>query len=206
MQILLLTVIGLLGCTLAARLGRQFLICALIINLLSVGLFAQRLVPIVGYVTNITNVSYALTVFCSAILCEKFIFAKRMEPFYLGAFSLILFTILSQIIIAGDPTYIIVHAAPRNALAGFIGFSCAMGFFVSFWPLLNMPLWLKYMVLVVLTQALDSVLFFPIALGGILPVAKIIEIGTIGFVLKIVIGICSVPFLYIATRSKSLPS
>ena len=208
MTIYLLALADFLACTLAAKLGRQYVMAALILNLLAVGIFAQKIITIFGYDTNISNACYAATVFCMAIICEKYKEHSKSEAFLVGLFSLLLFTMISQIIVHGDSGSLatVFHATPRNSLAGFVGYTVAMGFFVQFWDILFMPVWMKYILLLIMIQSLDSILFFVIAFYGILSPNKLIEIGTIGFMVKIVIGICSVPFLYIATRSKSLPS
>ena len=204
MIILFLALADFLACTLAAKLGRQYVMAALILNLLAVGIFAQQLVTVFGFTTNISNVCYASTVFCMAILCEKYKEYPKKEAFLVGLFSLLFFTALSQIIVYGNSGILaqVFSFTPRNSLAGFVGYSVAMGFFVSFWDVLFMPVWMKYIFLVILIQALDSILFFVIAFYGILSPDKIIEVATIGFMLKVVIGIASTPLLYLSTLRK----
>jgi uncharacterized PurR-regulated membrane protein YhhQ (DUF165 family) len=65
-------VAALLFVFLAARLGREWLLCSIIANLLLVAVFGAKLISLWGFVTNVGNVPYACVFLATDFLLERY--------------------------------------------------------------------------------------------------------------------------------------
>ena len=65
-------------------------------------------------------------------------------------------------------------------------------------------LWLRAIVVTLSAQAIDSVLFFSMAFTGTLPSEAVFEILLVGYVIKVLIGTVSIPFMYLSFKLKKI--
>jgi queuosine precursor transporter len=189
---------------LAYFLGRKYVRTLVIVNLVLVAVFAREMIDVFGYTTNLPNIYYSGVVLSMMILCERFGEVSSRSSILMGFLALATFAMLSQaglaIGISGGPFEEILEYSPRNAAASFIAYLVSMFFLIGFWSTIPMDLLGKGLVSIVLVQFIDSILFFTLAFSGVLPPMQVLQAMTIGFLLKVALGVISLPFLYICTK------
>jgi uncharacterized integral membrane protein (TIGR00697 family) len=58
-------------------------------------------------------------------------------------------------------------------------------------------LWLRSLVAILISQAVDTFIFTAIFLGGVLPMHELIKTGILGYAIKVVVGFLDTPLLYL---------
>lgn len=194
-----------------------------------VGLFIW--VAIVAVIANIEVVKcvdiFAMPVtlgnalFCSIslatdILNERYGGQDARKSAWIGFLSLITLVVLSQISLlflpndfdfASDALRTIFSTTPRLCLASLSCFllSNILDTYVFAWLKKNCRfLWVRVNISTLISQILDSFLFFFIAFSFTLPVTEILTLGLTCYIVKVIITMCDTPFIYLSRNIKPL--
>ncbi len=197
---------------LAYRYGREWVYATIIVNLLLISLFGAKLITVFGYVTNTGNVFYAAAFFAVYLLLGRSI-AEGVRGVWIGALSIAFFVVLVQGIILLDPIPesleiaraldLLLASATRIAVASVIAFLIAQYVNILFFTFWNeqengVHWWFRAVVVVMVAQLIDSVIFFSIAFLGTVPTDIAAQSMITGYLIKIAIGFAAVPILYLA--------
>ena len=195
----------------AARLGSNWLLGTVAINLILISVFGSLLIDLFGFVTNAGNGFYASVFLATHFLLERHGREMGLKVIWFGLGGLLLFTILAQLTIRLTPiaesqNYILAASfifdlSTRVTLASIIAYIFAQYINIYIYEWLRLKtrarhLWVRTNVANFFGQAVDSLLFFSIAfpdLAGPILVQAIL----IGFVVKVIIGLFGTPFLYL---------
>lgn len=209
-----------LGFVLAAfMLGRSWLYASIILNLTLISILGQKIVSLWGYSTNVGNVFYVSVVFALFLIMEHFGRTAAIRALWLSAGVVAAGMTFMQITLpmqspepflaSADLLSQALVVAPRFAFASITAFLIAQN--VCIWLYLyqreeidHLHWWLKAAAVILLVQLLDSLIFFTIAFWGIIPSAAVVEGITAGYVIKSILGLLTIPLLYLSHRLRHL--
>jgi queuosine precursor transporter len=203
---------------LALGFGLELVLGVIGVNLILISTFWAKTILIFGFTTNIGNIFYATTFFAIQLLVERYDKRTAIRGIWSGIFALFVFVIISQM--ALNFGEIIVSSSVNNVFREIFGgglrLALAIGipFLVAQYVQVNVyekiqrwtgrpRLWLRSGGATISGQFIDSILFFSIAFLGRVPDSLVIEMMLVGFFLKVVIGILSIPFLYFSRVIKT---
>lgn len=207
----LATLVGVIAVFIAAQLGREWLLGTIAVNLLLIGIFGAKLISIFGFVTNAGNVFYACVFLATHFLIERHGMKLGWQTIWFGTGFVLFFTLMSQIAVNynGSPLSDTINSAnatffsfsPRIVIASVLAYFFAqyVNVTVFLWVREKTKgrfLWLRSNGANILSQLVDSLLFFSIAfvdLSGPLLVQAIL----IGWFLKSLVVLVGTPFLYV---------
>ena len=214
-EILLLTTIifDLAFVLLSLRFGKSGVICTVVVNVILVNVFGNKLISLFGFTTNSGNVFYASTFLAANILAEQFGKKDVTKAIWVGFLGFIMFVMIGQFTIRfiGDPLsetmntalYTVFQAAPRIAFASIVAYICSQ--YTNAYVFLALKakhgkklLWLRNGISVLIAQVVDSLFFFIIAFFDKISIELLIQVMLFGFILKVIIGLISTPFLYLS--------
>jgi len=207
---LLITLLDLAFVLLAWRFGREWVFVTIAVNIILVATFGPKLVPVFGYVTNVTNVCYATIFLATNILNEHFGKSEAYKSVWLGFLGLALFVIMSQFVLdftavedgaASDAMDALFAGTPRVAAASFVAYLIAQNLAVWLYDRIrkwtgSRLIWLRGTISPIVAQFVDSVIFFGLAFGGTVPNEALVAIILIGWAVKAVIALIHAPFIY----------
>ena len=192
-----------------------FLRYATVINLILVGLTASKLADFGIGVSNVASLFYAAVFLSQFILIKEFgsKVARATVPVALTAVTSLL---LLRFFLANVPTvagneamsnaYLqLASNAPTIAVASFVAFYAAQQVMILATEKLSyFPTWIQYLSVCFLAQIVDSLIFFPVAFtSGDLPFdIHVLQIGAVGFVVKILFVIISVPIVWVLVKEE----
>lgn len=215
----ILSVIGLFAVASVANFGRTWLYGCIIANLLFISVFGSKLVTFYGFTTNVGNVFYACVFFAIYLLIEHYGAAAARRAIWIGFLAVILFIIASQIVISLEGSLLsattdqairtLFEYAPRLAFASVISFTITQYFNIWLYATLRAKtghrlLWLRVAASVLSAQALDSILFFSIAFAGTLSSPEFTHVLWVGYGIKVLIGLASIPLMYLSFKLKKI--
>jgi uncharacterized integral membrane protein (TIGR00697 family) len=190
--------------------GRRWLQASIVINLILISVFGAKLISIFGIITNVGNIFYAAVFFAGQLLVEHYGKNEGKKSVWLGFASLVLFVIVGQLTVryagipdasgASEAIATLFKFTPRIAAASMLAYLCAQSLNLWLYSRLRSKnkfgIWYRSIVSIFAGQAIDSLLFFSIAFWGTVPQSTFFETMLAGFVVKFVLGVISVPFLY----------
>jgi uncharacterized integral membrane protein (TIGR00697 family) len=209
--IVLMIVLDLFFVLCMVRFAKAGLTTAVVVNLMLVAIFGAKLISVFGGVTNAGNIFYVAAGTAVAIVTEHHGRKEGYRLILAGFGSMLGFLVLSQLAIqfSGIPEVeaisgamnSIFHLVPRVALASLVAYAISQYLNVTIFDRLHtIPglefLWRRTLIAGSLSQLVDSILFFTIAFAGLYSPAVFFEIMLVGFLVKLVVVVCSVPFLY----------
>ncbi len=209
-----ITVVDLFFVLFAWRLGKEWLIVTIVVNVILVSTFAAKLIPIFGLVTNVSNTFYAAIFIATDILTEHH--GKRVgyRSIWTGFLGLVLFVVMGQAVLqfAAIPDsgiagamQTVFSAVPRIAAASFIAYVIAQSFDVWFFHFIHEKtghgkLWLRNNLSTVVSQLIDSVVFFSLAFAGRVPFLTLVNIIFTGYLVKLIVATMDTPFIYLSYK------
>lgn len=198
---LALTVLGIP--TLASRMGLKSISVSNILFMLLVPLAGAPMISVYGFESNLGNFFYAAVVLGVAY---KAWFHGKQEAIrcinYIFFANVILFLILN--VVHYSVGISIYDTSTRIALASFASFLVGQRMLVHLLSQFRShSMYVVMPTVMVLVQAVDSVLFFPMAFGYVLPFGTIVTIAVNGFLIKSALALLSVPFLYVSTYGRN---
>lgn len=189
----------------------------IVVNLLLISVFGQKLIEVWGFVTNVGTVYYASVFFAIYLLLENGTRAHVIRALSIGALSVAAFTVLLVLVVAmqSHPETATLDAmmrgvfgnAPRFALASLAGFVLAQVinttlYLTSREEPAQIHWWLRSLVIMLIAQLVDSIVFFTIAFWGVVATPLVAESMAVGYVVKVLIGALSLPLIYMSGRLK----
>jgi queuosine precursor transporter len=195
--------------------GRHWLMATIPINLILITIFGSKIISLFGFVTNAGNSFYACVFFATHILVERYGKEAGYKTIWFGAIVMLFFVAMAQLayMYTGFGSSIVVNRAsdmlfqfvPRIALASLTGYVVAQYFNVSVYAWLKRvthgrKLWLRKNATNVVTQFIDSFLFFTIAFFGVLTPGLLLESMLVGWIVKVAVGFMATPALYLVAN------
>lgn len=195
----------------ASRMGRDWLFGYIGINLILIGVFGAKLIPLFGFVTNVGNVFYACVFLATHFLIERHGKNMAWQTIWFGIGSVIFFTVMSQFTIyyhgsslsdaINNASATLFSFSPRIVLASILAYAFAQYVNIAVFSWIRGRtngkfLWLRSNGANIIGQLVDSMLFFSIAfidLSGPLLLQAILT----GWLLKSLVVLGGTPFLYL---------
>ncbi|MBX4191943.1 queuosine precursor transporter [Candidatus Parcubacteria bacterium] len=210
MLLLGLSLVFFLATAWSARFGKAWLYAVVVINLLFVSLFGAKLISVFDQTTNAGNIFYAVVFFATYLLIENYSTQTARHSIYIGLFGVALFLIASRVIVT--LTTLPESALADQAIASLviltpnIAFASVVAFFIAshaniliydHFRTLQYPLVVGLLIALSAAQCIDSLIFFSLAFSDKLASGVLFETMWVGFTLKVVLGIISIPFIYL---------
>lgn len=210
---LIATLVDLAFVLFAWRMGKQWLFLVIAVNLMFTSIFGPKLITLFGYVVSVTGITYSAIFIGTDILTEHHGKKDGYKSIWIGFFGLVMLLAISQLIILFEPFEVsqtvsdnmtgLFGAIPRIMLASFTAYLIAQHFDVWFYHFIHTKtggrfLWLRNNGSTIVSQALDSVLFFTVAFYGTLPDEKLIELVISGYIMKVIVAALDTPFIYLS--------
>lgn len=201
----------------ASRLGKSWLIGAIVLNLLLISVFGAKLVSVFGFVTNSGNVFYAAVFFATQLLVERYGVHEAHRSILLGTFSILFFILMSQLIILTQgraetqavnlAIETLFHQAPRIAFASLIAYVISSLINIELFDLIKVKTkgrfaWLRLNLSNITGQLADSLIFFTVAFFGMVSPQTFLQTLIVGFLLKVGAGGLTTPFFYFDIRAR----
>lgn len=195
----------------AFRMGKEWVFAAIAANLIMVNLTGAKLVPVFGVVASASAVMYAAIFLATDILSEHYGKKAGYQSIWVGFGVTILFVAVTQLVVLfntipdtlalSEAMRTVLEASPRIAVAGLFAYIVSQNFDVWFYHFIHEKtgprfLWLRNNLSTVVSQFIDSILFFGIAFWGILPFAVLVQLILTGYVAKLVVALFDTPFIY----------
>ncbi len=198
----------------AWRMGKEWLVATIVMNLILVSTFGPKIISIFGFETSLANVFYASIFIATDILTEHHGKKEGYRSIWIGFLCLFGFVIFGQMVLqfeAIEQTTAVSGAMDtlfgavlRISIASFIAYAIAQSFDIWFFHWLmektgrDRLLWLRNCGSTLTSQFIDSMIFFPLAFAGLVPLPILINIVITGYVLKSMIALFDTPFLYMS--------
>ncbi len=202
------------------QFGKEGLVAGLIGNLFLVSMLGAELVEVFGFTTNIANVFYAPALITFAIAIEKGVKAPT-RLVWIGFFGLLLVITLSGIVqnfhgaeasqTFNDAIQLVLIRIPRVAFASLAAYLLASYLFISLYARFrrrvgDAGLWFRLLAVSFLAQAIDSIIFFAIAFGGLIGSETLFQTMWAGLALKVFVVALSIPFFYASNAIRIAPN
>jgi len=179
----------------------------------------SKCVDMFGLSVTLGNVVYSTCFLATDILSEIYGGKEARKAVRIGFFSMVVFTILTQIDLlfvpnsqdfVNDAMHTIFGFMPRLCIASLLTYfiSNTLDTYLYDWIRKKFPedkfLWLRNNGSTMISQLVDSVLFTMIAFVGIYSWKVIIDLTIVTYAIKFVVAFLDTPFLYIAKKIKSI--
>jgi queuosine precursor transporter len=196
-----------------SRLGKAWLVAAIVLNIILISTFGAKLVTLFGFTTNTGNVFYAAVFFSTQLLVERYGRKEGYKSIWIGATSIIFFILMAQLTIlteglpqtagVNQAMETLFEAAPRIALASLLAYIFSQLVNINLYDYLKTKTrgtrpYLRLNISNIAGQLVDSVIFFTIAFYGSLSPVIFFQTLITGFILKVIVGVISTPFLYMS--------
>lgn len=206
---ILSVVVNIVFIFIAARKGIEWLLGAISANLILVGIFGAKLITIFGLTTNVGNIFYACVFLATHFIIERYGRKVGQKTIWYGLMFILFFVAMSwfatQLIgistnKVGDNSMGMSFSV-RLIVASMLGYVFSQCVNIAVYDRIKIWtngkfLWLRSNCANIISQFLDSVLFFSIAffdLSGPVLVQTILA----GWIIKIVVVAMGTPFLYL---------
>jgi uncharacterized integral membrane protein (TIGR00697 family) len=204
---------------LANRLGKEWVVLTIVVNLILVSVLGAKVVTAFGLVTNAGNVFYAGVFLAIQLLVERYGRKEGWQAVRMGFGAIAFFLVMSSITqfqtsvgtsapsVGADAAIATLFGfVPRIAFASVTAFLAAQVVNVMVYDDMRQRmgrrhLWLRSFMATVAGQLVDSVIFFYLAFSGVLPPDILLETLIVGFLVKTMVGVLCIPVLY-ASRPK----
>jgi conserved hypothetical integral membrane protein len=199
----------------AFRLGVNFLISIIIANLLLVSVTAPKVGSAFGFVLSPQSIFYA-SIFLGTDLLSEFHGKKTaLKAVWGGFIALIVLAILSQLSIMftpiepasafGEAMNTTLGATWRIALASFVAYGISQNLDVWLFHFIKektggKKLWLRNNLSTMISQFVDTIIFFPIAFFGVMP--EIVQVMITAYIIKLIVAFFDTPFMYLGKMIK----
>lgn len=208
-----IVIIDLALALLAFRSGRPMLIAFIVTNLLLVTVFAGKVVSVFGFATTVAGPFYAAIFLATDALTEKWGEKAGYRSVWIGFCSLGVFVLLGQLSLFIEPVEFsqnlhdsmksVFDTSLRIFIASIIGYVVSQNLDVWLFHKISEVtggkfLWLRNNLSTIVSQFVDSILFFSIAFYGVLP--NWFEVAIVGYVAKLLIALLDTPFLYLTKK------
>ncbi len=192
------------------RHDRSWLYAYITANLILVSSLGSKLIPLFGFITNSGNIFYLAVTVAIVLLVERYGRDDAYRGIWIGTSAIFFFLLMTQIVLSKEGTVatrstdealaLVFDRNLRVGLASVFAFLVAQHINISLFDWLRRKthghhLWLRFNVSNIVTQVIDSILFFSIAFLNIIPLPALIVTAAVGCGMKIVAGMLAAPFL-----------
>lgn len=193
--------------------GKLLLYPLLLLNLLLIPIFGQKVVDIFGITTNGGNLFFATAMIALAILIEKYGKSELRNIlgyslFVMGGYASLSF-ISSYIVGKNEISEVINQVfsfSPRIMIASWLSFIASAWVFTTvftfFKERFKSALMFRVLNSIIIAQFIDSVLFFSFAFWGSIPAREVAIMLLYGFLVKIAASIALIPVVYFGIKKK----
>lgn len=201
------------------KYGKEWLKVLIVANLILVQLSAVKNVEIFGVVANASAVFYASIFLATDIITEhwgKKEGYRSVKKAFLAVIFLLGFGSLLRLFVPIEVTGvtqafdILFAAIPRIIIASLIAYLVAQNFDIWFYHYIRTKtkgkyLWLRNNGSTLVSQLIDSILFFGIAFYGVVP--NVLSLILTGYFAKLIVALFDTPFIYLSYKllGKPLP-
>ncbi len=194
---------------LASYLGRSWLIAFMVTNLICVNILSAKAVNIFGFDTTMGTFFYAAVFLSTDILTERHSKNAGAQAVYIGFFSIFVFHLIAQSsrLVQPMPNASEVHESLdllfsptfRIMIASVVAYFISQRFDVWLYHKIKVlskdrRVWLRNNGSTMVSQLLDSIIFFGIAFVG--QGYNIFEMILTGYVVKLFASLLDTPFMY----------
>ncbi len=195
---------------LALRYGIAGLTGLLVANIILVSALGSRIISLFGFVTNAGNVFYGCAFFAGIMIAEHFGRKEAYKSVWIGFLGLVLFVVMGEftaryVLSMGlsntdQAINTLFRAVPRVALGSMTAYIIAQNINIYIFSTIRKKTGAQLISLRTIASSLagqfvDSIVFFSIAFAATLPFHLLLQAMLTGFVVKVSIGVLSVPFL-----------
>lgn len=199
--------------------SRSWLLITIVVNLLLITILGPKIVSLWDFSTNVGNVYYAAAFFAIYLLLENESKAYVFRTMLMSSASVIFFSVLLMFALGteSDPSSAVtgqlldaaLGTVPRIALASLFGFVVAQSLNIALYASVEDEAdtgqwWMRHIVLLMVAQLVDSIIFFTIAFWGVVATDAIVESMMVGYAIKVAIGIACAPLVYMNRRRESV--
>ncbi len=172
-----------------------------------------KCVDIFGLALTLGNVTYGSIFLATDILNENYGQKYAQKGVFLGFFSLVIFTVFTQVDLLYTPSIndfahnsmkTLFSLTPRICCASMSAYLISNSLDVilykkikDFFPS-DKFLWFRNNGATMISQLADTVLFTLIAFFGVFSLKTVFELCITTYILKLIIALCDTPFLYLA--------
>ena len=202
---------------LALRYGVAGLTGMLVTNIILVSALGSKIITLFGFVTNVGNVFYACAFFAGIMIAEHYGRKEAYKSVWIGFLSLLLFVVMGEFTarygLSGglsntdQAIKTLFLAVPRIALGSMAAYLIAQNINIYVFSAIKKKtgaklIWLRTIASSLAGQFVDSIVFFSIAFAATLPFKILLQAMLTGFVIKVLVGVLSVPFLRLSYSLK----
>ncbi len=196
----------------ASKTDKERLYSLIIIFLFLISIVGGKVVEFFGHQTNTGNIFYASVFLATYFLVERYGTREGVRSIFVGVTAVVFFSVLLQLtlMLISSPGSVAFNnalaaafaPAPRLALASLVAYMLSQTLNVYLYAALKKyfeerQLWLRANISNVLSQLLDSAVFFSIAFFGVVPTENVADILLTGFVIKVAFMLIASPLLYL---------
>ncbi len=178
-----------------------------------------KTIELFGLTATLGNIMYGTLFLVTDALGEKYGLKDAKKAVYLGIFSLLATVIIMQVVLlfqpsgddfAQDALVTIFGLLPRIALGSLTAYALAQLFDVHIFNYLKVrqgdgrKLYLRNILSTLASQALDTLVFVPIAFLGVFPLSVVLEIALTTYLIKVLVAALDTPFVYWIRHIKPL--
>ena len=172
-----------------------------------------KCVDIFGMPLTLGNITYGSIFLATDILSEKYGIKDAKKGVFIGFFSLLTLTLLTQIDIlfvpnnedfAQEAMKTLFTLTPRICFGSMVAYLISNSLDIYLYEKIKnispngKYIWLRNNTATMTSQLIDTIIFTFIAFGGIFPLITVLELCFTTYILKLIIALCDTPFLYIA--------
>ena len=205
---------------LALRYGVAGLTGLLVANIILVSALGSKIISLFGFVTNVGNVFYACAFFAGIMIAEHYGKKEAYKSVWIGFLSLVLFVVMGEFTAryglssglssTDQAIKTLFMAVPRIALGSMTAYLIAQNINIYVFSAVKKKTGMRLIGLRTIAgslagQLVDSIVFFSIAFATTLPFKLLIQAMLTGFVVKVSVGVLSVPFLRLSYFLKPIP-
>lgn len=178
-----------------------------------------KTIELFGLTATLGNIMYGTLFLVTDALGEKYGLKDAKKAVYLGIFSLLATVVIMQMVLlfmpssedfAQESLLTIFGLLPRIALGSLTAYAIAQLFDVHIFNYLKVrqgdgrKLYLRNILSTLASQALDTLIFVPIAFLGVFPVTVVLEIALTTYLIKVLVAALDTPFVYWIRQIKPL--
>ncbi len=204
--------VNFLAVTLAYKLfGKTGLLVWIGLGTILANIQVTKTIELFGLTATLGNIMYGTLFLVTDSLGEKYGLKDAKKAVYLGIFSLLATVVIMQMVLlfqpgaddfAQDSLVTIFGLLPRIALGSLTAYAIAQLFDVHVFNYLKVKqgdgkkLYARNILSTLLSQALDTLIFVPIAFLGVFPIAIVFEIALTTYFIKVLVASLDTPFVY----------
>lgn len=210
------TLFCLCGALASFRLGLNYATAYIVVCSAVLACVGAKISNIFGLPITLGEAVYASMFLTSDMVTERYGKKEGYKMVRIGFASLFIFTVLTQLALLLQPEDyaqdissamdIVFNMSLRITIAGALAYVVSQHFDVWFYHFIHEKtkarfLWLRNNGSTIVSQAIDTTIFYTIAFYGVFD--NLLEIALAGFIVKVAIALCDTPFMYMSKSIKA---